>query len=400
MLLRKNVLKKIFSLFIAVVMIVGVMLASPVSAGAVSNTTNKFASQTTVPEGFTPIYTAKDLDNIRNATDGSYILMNDVDMKDFDSWSAISSFSGTLDGNGYAIKNLNMAKSASATIVISSLFYEIEDATIKNLGFSNIGGTADYPLQWTSFIMFAKNSTITNCYSYNSGAMTISFSDIWLTIIFGEPVIPVGGIVCKATGSTINNCYYSGDLSAKISGQGATFRVGGIVGEASDSDIFDCYNTGTVTFIQSNGANAATVGGIVGEISKTSLSSCYAAKNILEADFITAEGAIAGKIDSESELNHCYYLEDIASNGVGSNSLCSGVTSLTDDQMRSKDSFVGFDFENIWEMPDNGYPVFKDLTADDTPEPEPPVKMKWWEKLSAHRQLILRYFFFGWIWMM
>ena len=40
------------------------------------------ASSSTIPEGYTPIYTIADLYGINNDMSGKYILMNDIDMSE------------------------------------------------------------------------------------------------------------------------------------------------------------------------------------------------------------------------------------------------------------------------------------------------------------------------------
>ena len=43
----------------------------------------------TVPAGYKGIYTAQDLDNIRNNRSGKYILMNDIDLSSWGEWTPI-----------------------------------------------------------------------------------------------------------------------------------------------------------------------------------------------------------------------------------------------------------------------------------------------------------------------
>lgn len=67
--------------------------------------------QDTVPEGWVGIYTAEDLDNIRNDLDGKYILMNDITFADGAApFTPIGTrqepFTGQLDGNGHVIRGL------------------------------------------------------------------------------------------------------------------------------------------------------------------------------------------------------------------------------------------------------------------------------------------------------
>ena len=66
-----------------------------------------------VPEGYIGIYTAQELDNIRNNLRGNYILMNDIDLASWGNWTPIGSdysspYMGIFDGNGYAVKNLTI----------------------------------------------------------------------------------------------------------------------------------------------------------------------------------------------------------------------------------------------------------------------------------------------------
>ena len=67
--------------------------------------------QETVPEGWVGIYTAEDLDNIRNDLDGQYILMNDLTFADGAApFNPIGTrqepFTGRFDGNGHVIRGL------------------------------------------------------------------------------------------------------------------------------------------------------------------------------------------------------------------------------------------------------------------------------------------------------
>lgn len=100
-----------------------------------------------VPEGYTGIYTKSDLDGVRKNLDGNYLLMNDIvfSPSDFDtdgdfyndgrSWLPIGEdeqnpFTGTFDGNGYAIRNLRI-RSADAQYV--GLFGYVKNGAVRNL---------------------------------------------------------------------------------------------------------------------------------------------------------------------------------------------------------------------------------------------------------------------------
>lgn len=63
---------------------------------------------------------------IANDLAGSYVLANDITLSE--QWTPISTFTGTLDGAGHAIKGLRIAGGSPA-----GLFGETDHATIKNL---------------------------------------------------------------------------------------------------------------------------------------------------------------------------------------------------------------------------------------------------------------------------
>ena len=64
-----------------------------------------FAESGDVPAGYIPIRTAQELDNIRNNLSGKYILMNDIDLGEYENWVPIGTkkqpFSGIFDGNNH-----------------------------------------------------------------------------------------------------------------------------------------------------------------------------------------------------------------------------------------------------------------------------------------------------------
>lgn len=86
------------------------------------------------------IKTIKQLKDISNNPKGNYLLANDLDLKG-KQWDAIESFSGTLDGNGYCIRNMNLnAKNKVVGLAAKNapvrgygLFANLDHATIRNL---------------------------------------------------------------------------------------------------------------------------------------------------------------------------------------------------------------------------------------------------------------------------
>ena len=83
------------------VLLVAVLVCSAGPMGLIE------ANATDVPTGYTPIYTAQDLDNIRKNLTGYYYLMNDIDLASWGNWEPIGTygepFQGILLGNGQVL---------------------------------------------------------------------------------------------------------------------------------------------------------------------------------------------------------------------------------------------------------------------------------------------------------
>ena len=184
-----------------------------------------FAEETPeIPEGYTPIYTKDDLDNIRLDMSGKYILMNDLVFTDEDyapggdfynytyGWNPIGTssnpFTGELDGNNHIIDNLKITNPDQD---YQGLFGFLNNgAVVQNLELNNIeiqgvnyvGSVSGYTDNSSSIL----NCTVNGSISGNSN---------------------VGGITGYMNGAsnetTIQNCIVIGTVSG-------TDTVGGIVG--------------------------------------------------------------------------------------------------------------------------------------------------------------------------
>ena len=95
-----------------------------------------------VPEGYTPIYTAEDLYNIRNNLDGKFILMNDIDLSVYENWEPIGSsetpLTGELDGNGNSIFNMTIKGNyTESDNLYFALFAYMTNGTVSDLNILN-----------------------------------------------------------------------------------------------------------------------------------------------------------------------------------------------------------------------------------------------------------------------
>lgn len=229
-------MKKLFAIMLSVVMVFGVL---PIIG---------FAEETTeIPEGYTPIYTKDDLDNIRLDMSGKYILMNDIVFTDEDyapggdfynsgkGWSPIGTkdipFMGTFNGNNHVISNLFINVPGENDIGLFGVVYYnalIENTSLKDAVITanmNAGSIAGYSC-----------AVIQNC----------SATGIIHTINNNS-----GGLVGYADHSTISECWFNGSVTT--SGENA----GGITGTSVDVTVSKCQSYGQIS-------STLNAGGITG----------------------------------------------------------------------------------------------------------------------------------------
>ena len=361
-----------------------------------------------IPDGYTPIYTTEDWDNIRNNLSGKYILMNDIDLSSYENWVPIGKngnpFTGILDGNSFAIKNINVSNVEGENPSVG-LFGTVANSHIKDITvIGQIIVDNDNGIRAGLICGEAYNSVITNCKVYGKVDVTTK-AGIWVGGITGclstysnadevkECKIDscqnnasvtvngvctydtnginyfVGGIAGLSEG-TISKCSNYGNINAIGSDAGYDYfytLAGGICGN-SNGEINNCYNIGSIGSV---GTKYVFAGGISGHWYQFGdIFNCYnigqvnaEVKDSTDEYNLSAEGGIIGEIeplwifDSEEStentvgIYNCYYLTN-TENAFGDvspqNSI--NVNSLTADEFSKQSSFKGFDFENVWKM--------------------------------------------------
>ena len=262
---------------------------------------------------------------------GEIVLLNDIDMSSVSGWTpigdidasnyttaepyiAVHPFSGTFNGQGYAIKNLDASANLTNGRLSYGLFGSIENATVKNLVLGDAGTTVTWTMSGTApkytviapLVCFAKKSVIEACTNYynvdftadNKAGEFVALSGLTGVIlsatIGGESkaqgcvnrgFVRTGAIsntanggtgmqtagICafmsKAEGGKLNYCTNYGDISCP------TGRTGGIVATLMYGNLYNCENRGTIEddkVGQYAGKEASTtynykrMGGIVG----------------------------------------------------------------------------------------------------------------------------------------
>ena len=241
-------------------------------------------------------------------------------------------FTGVFNGNTHTISYFNFTSQNNSDI---GLFGDISDATITNLGVTNVNIIAnDYV---GALAANAFNSTMTDCYSsgqislrwYGGGLVGYSYYtsiDNCHSTVSMTAENTAGGLVgynqngpmtnSYATGSVttteygyagglagesyglIGNCYATGDVTVPIGHAGGLIgyntelvtncyatgsvfgqrRCGGLIGENFGTRISDCYSTGSVA------ATGYEVGGLIGNNNRGTIQNCYSSGDVTGND--------------------------------------------------------------------------------------------------------------------
>ncbi|MBN1531378.1 MAG: hypothetical protein JXA20_01820, partial [Spirochaetes bacterium] len=230
------------------------------------------------------IHTIEELDAVRNALGGNYILMADLDLSSYDTgtgWTSLGDsvvrFTGIFEGNNHVIENLfvnNMTRQHNG------LFGYVRGATIRNLRLASVNVTGYYCVG--GLAGEANSSLISNC----SAEGTVSGTYY------------TGGLVgYNNSSSTITRCH------AAVAVTGSSHYTGGLVGENYSATITDCYAAGNVT------SNGSYGGGLVGtNTSYGSIRNSFAMGNVVgnTSGSETAAGGLVGFAYTNSSIANCY----------------------------------------------------------------------------------------------
>ncbi len=188
--------------------------------------------------------------------DKNYVLANDIELTDLweplgelnnpDDGIAGLGLSGTLDGNGYSIKNISMViGTADARGYNKGFFYKIEaTGVIKNLGFESLKDDGEGVTGLGSW-----NGVIT---AHNYGRIENCFADVQAA----EVITPFGSFIGtnEATG-VIENCYAIGEIDAEAAGANGSGFVNVNSGTITNSYVLDTSVTAAIGSNNTQNAN-------------------------------------------------------------------------------------------------------------------------------------------------
>ena len=280
----------------------------------------------------------------------SVVLEKDIDL-DGMAWTPIGiksgystyAFSGSFDGNGHTIKNLNVIGNNSSGYF--GLFGVVDGGTIQNLTVAGeVTVTADAAVGGIVGYFNGTSGVVENCINQVkvTGAQNVGG-------IAGQ----VYGGYSSSTTKAVRNCVNLAEI--KSTGN----CVGGLVGKVDGAIVIEnCYNRGTIE------GGGWKIGGIAAYISTTpvTLQNCYTTGKIIGNN---EAAAIVGK-SSSTKLNNLFYLESLTAD--------SNATAISEADLKAVPEALQSAFQKAPAGKNDGYPVLnfevKSYTVTITVSPE------------------------------
>ena len=333
-----------------------------------------------------------DIDNNPNDLDKYFLLTNDIDLSAYtgEQFNIISPFTGVFDGNGHTISNFTWSSTGSFAWV--GLFAGLNDpnAVVKDLGLINPNIDLLEGAFMGVLVGELDSGTVSNCYvrggsirgegifgglvGHNNGNISHCYSTCSATGTGNEFLDGnIGGLVGWNENGTISNSYATSTVSSE--GDYDVDRFGGLVG-GNEGTVINCYATGSVS-------GHDEIGGLVGVNWNGTVSNCYSIGNVsgtsevggligynsgsVTASYstggVSATSNVGGLIGYNSGGTVTASFWDTQTSGQATSA---GGTGKTTAEMKKENTFVNWDFVEIWNIGEKQtYPFLRVYPAGD-----------------------------------
>ena len=221
------------------------------------------------------------------SSSGSYLLLEDINLSGA-TWTPISSFSGTLNGNGYCIYNFEIKQSGKGVITVG--FITTNNGTIKNISI----GTE-------SARLFAGDNDVKYSVRYQIEYQEDS----------SQSQLNIGGIAGMNTGTIdhcyLNNVYIYGKISDNNNDKVLYLRAGGVTSHHTSGTISYCTVKNSYIKVEmpidkadSGDDNSGCLGGIVG-VNYSTVKNCCVRDNILYI-YVGGDGKSGNKAYPDGQI--------------------------------------------------------------------------------------------------
>ena len=314
--------KRIISMIVAIVMVVGLVPSLAIAASAADGTTWDGSSAATSYESGKGtesepyiIKTAAQLIYFRNQVNvgvkynGQYFLLDaDLDMNSQVFGDPIGKasafFNGHFDGGNHKISNLKIGNTNGYSSLFGNVGYNGEQSVIKNLTLVNVNvnrTSSNYGA--AAIVGNPRYLRLENC-TVESGTIQCSG-------------YTTGGLISTVNtnetfGLTVINCVNKATVTSTSADSNGT---GGIIGQGCDNaQIIGCINYGNVT-------GKSVVAGIIGNAGASTVEKCANFGNIASSGHIgtkpsKAAGVLATNRDVVIKIENCYNAGNISSDGT------------------------------------------------------------------------------------
>lgn len=310
------------------------------------------------------IMTPEQLNHVRHHLGATFMLLGDIDMTNYCKnnkfmpiGDSVFSFFGLFIGNNYKITGLKFQGEDFG--LFRENHGEIYNLFIENASGEGSGGAicvSNTGLIYNCAVsgkMIAdseqKNISRGGLVGVNKGTGMIISSYSTADIEISAQNSRAGGIVCENYG-IISGTFSSGNISSN----GSNLALSGGVSAANLGIVSDCYATGEVN---SSSKIETSYSGGISSTNTGSVVNCY-------YNGASVSGKKFGDIlaSNAGTLVNCYFA---GNQGLGDNSgNISRLIKCTHNELKQKETFVDFDFQNMWIMDESfnyQYPQFVEI---------------------------------------
>ncbi|MDO5522172.1 MAG: hypothetical protein Q4G58_16880 [bacterium] len=267
------------------------------------------------------IETPAQLNEIRNYSDKHFVLVNDIDLsqdRKTRDWQPIKTFSGSLDGNGYSIKNLYVEQENSSV----GLIVEASNATIKNVSLTDVNLSGKNTAGLVVKVPSGSQLTIDGCNvvgtlkgkQVSAGLVAQAYGKVAIRNVSANGTIEgglLGGIIGEMNEGQVTYATYKGSISK--TGYSYYYSLGGIVGQINTNTTNALIDSCDVEATLSNG------GGIVGSANGGSIKNCTMQGSIngYGGGILAVSTSFYGEEKNRIQVLNCTNKADITIGGGG-----------------------------------------------------------------------------------
>lgn len=219
----------------------------------------------TIDDGITRIYNKDQLVSVNTNLNGSYKLMNDINLGGAE-WTPFGEFKGTFDGNGKTVSNFKITTVASGATFLG-FFGKVTGGTVKNLTVANAEIAPTSYVQHVGAIVGQLGSSAKLIGCTTASDVTVTVSNVVANDARWGGIAGYGGATIEFcvnnANVTVTNVTVTNVTADTENSKDGKFCVGGVIGGTVHS-LKNCINNGTITVSGSVNLDSAA-GGIAGE---------------------------------------------------------------------------------------------------------------------------------------